>query len=85
MNKFKVLCISLVSVVLLQACNDDDDNEVVIVDEPVASMTIVDTAVSAGNFTTLVAALQATGLDATLSDTSQKFTVFAPRSLNFSS
>jgi uncharacterized surface protein with fasciclin (FAS1) repeats len=64
--------------VLLQACNDDDDNEVVIVDEPVASMTIVDTAVSAGNFTTLVAALQATGLDATLSDTSQKFTVFAP-------
>ncbi len=78
MNKFKVLCISLVSVVLLQACNDDDDNEVVIVDEPVASMTIVDTAVSAGNFTTLVAALQATGLDATLSDTSQKFTVFAP-------
>ena len=73
-----MLCISLVSVVLLQACNDDDDNEVVIVDEPVASMTIVDTAVSAGNFTTLVAALQATGLDATLSDTSQKFTVFAP-------
>lgn len=78
MNKFKVLCISLVSVVLLQACNDDDDNEVVIADEPVVSMTIVDTAVSAGNFTTLVAALQATGLDATLSDTSQKFTVFAP-------
>lgn len=78
MNKFKVLCISLVSVVLLQACNDDDDNEIVIADEPMASMTIVDTAVSAGNFTTLVAALQATGLDATLSDTSQKFTVFAP-------
>ena len=78
-----MLCISLVSVVLLQACNDDDDNEVVITDEPVASMTIVDTAVSAGNFTTLVAALQATGLDATLSDTSQKFTVFAPTDAAF--
>lgn len=38
---------------------------------------IVDTAVSAG-FTTLVAALQATGLDATLSDESSTFTVFAP-------
>lgn len=76
MNKFKLLCMSLVSVVLLQACNDDD--KVIIADESVTSMTIVDTAVSAGNFTTLVAALQATGLDATLSNTSQKFTVFAP-------
>lgn len=78
MNKFKLLCITLASVVLLQACNDDDDNTVLVADEPMASKTIVDTAVTAGNFTTLVAALEATGLDATLSDTSQKFTVFAP-------
>ncbi len=48
------------------------------IDDPVASMTIVDTAVSAGNFTSLVVARQATGLDATLSDTSQKLTVLAP-------
>ena len=40
--------------------------------------TIVDVAVDAGNFTTLVAALQATGLDATLADESAQFTVFAP-------
>ncbi len=78
MNKFKLLCITLASVVLLQACNDDDDKTVEVADEPMSTMTIVDTAVSAGNFTTLVAALQATGLDVTLGDTSQKFTVFAP-------
>jgi len=39
---------------------------------------IVDTAVAAGTFTTLVAALQATGLDATLGDDDETFTVFAP-------
>ncbi len=48
------------------------------IDDPVASMTIVDTAVSAGNFTTLVNALQATNLDAVLTDESTDFTVFAP-------
>nr|MDJ0878169.1 fasciclin domain-containing protein [Halieaceae bacterium] len=40
--------------------------------------TIPEVAVAAGNFTTLVAALQATGLDATLADESATFTVFAP-------
>ncbi len=42
------------------------------------TMNIVDTAVSAGNFTTLVATLQATGLDSTLADETSTFTVFAP-------
>ena len=41
-------------------------------------MTIVDAAISNGNFTTLVSALQATGLDSTLADTNSKYTVFAP-------
>ncbi len=40
--------------------------------------TIIDTAVANGSFTTLVAALQATGLDATLADDTREFTVFAP-------
>jgi uncharacterized surface protein with fasciclin (FAS1) repeats len=44
----------------------------------VAEGTIVDVAVADGNFTTLVAALQATGLDAALADDSQTYTVFAP-------
>ena len=45
--------------------------------------TIVETAVAAGNFTTLVAALQATGLDEALSGEGP-FTVFAPTDQAFS-
>ena len=44
----------------------------------VPTMNIVDTAVAAGNFTTLVATLQATGLDSSLADETSTFTVFAP-------
>ena len=46
-------------------------------------MNIVDTAVSAGDFGTLVTALQAAGLDATLADETQSFTVFAPTDAAF--
>jgi uncharacterized surface protein with fasciclin (FAS1) repeats len=42
------------------------------------TMNIVETALDAGSFTTLVAALQATGLDAALADEASTFTVFAP-------
>ncbi len=44
---------------------------------------IVETAISAGNFTTLVTALQVTGLDATLADDTAEFTVFAPTDAAF--
>jgi uncharacterized surface protein with fasciclin (FAS1) repeats len=69
----------ITSLFLLQACNDSDNDkkETVTLPEPVVT-TIVDAAVANGSFTTLVAALQATGLDATLSDPDAKFTVFAP-------
>ena len=69
------------SMVFLQACNDDDDNSKIEILEP--KITIVDVAVSNGNFTTLVAALQATGLDATLSDSTASYTVFAPTDAAF--
>jgi uncharacterized surface protein with fasciclin (FAS1) repeats len=60
----------------LQSCSSDNNAEVPApIIEPT---TIVDVAVADGRFTTLVAALQATGLDATLDDASQTFTVFAP-------
>ncbi len=66
----------------LQACDDDDDKKAEVVEAAVAPAqtptTIVDTAIANGSFTTLVAALQATGLDATLADTASDFTVFAP-------
>lgn len=73
---------------LLQACGSNDDiHQRITPSEPPAPApqvtTIVDAAVSNGSFTTLVAALQATGLDATLSDTSQEFTVFAPTDAAF--
>lgn len=42
------------------------------------AMNIVDTAIAAKTFFTLVSALEATGLDAVLADDSKTFTVFAP-------
>ncbi len=71
---YKILSVTILSVFFLQACNDDSDKN----DEVVIKTTIVDAAVSNGDFTTLVAALQATGLDTTLADTDSTFTVFAP-------
>ena len=80
MKYFKILGITIFSVLFLQACSDDDNNsnDIEISTPAPVTTTIVDAAVSNGSFTTLVAALQATGLDATLADTSSSFTVFAP-------
>jgi uncharacterized surface protein with fasciclin (FAS1) repeats len=76
---FKILSVTVLSVFLLQGCNDNDNDVIEQVSQDVvAPTTIVDAAVNDGNFTTLVAALQATGLDTTLADTDAKFTVFAP-------
>jgi uncharacterized surface protein with fasciclin (FAS1) repeats len=47
-------------------------------DAPAPTNNIVETAIAAGNFTTLVTALQTAGLDTTLSDANSQFTVFAP-------
>ncbi|WP_310740641.1 fasciclin domain-containing protein [Colwellia sp. BRX10-4] len=73
MKYLKLLTVTIISVFFLQACNDDKATE-----PEKEKITIVDAAISNGSFTTLVAALQATGLDATLSDTNSSFTVFAP-------
>ena len=81
-----------VAVLTLAACSDEG---VVILDETAQAVgtevtendspasNIVDTAVAADDFTTLVAALQATGLDATLADDSKTYTVFAPTDAAF--
>jgi uncharacterized surface protein with fasciclin (FAS1) repeats len=81
MKLLKIISVTLISALFLQACNNDDsdDNNTTIV----APTTIVDAAVSDGNFTMLDSALQATGLDTTLADTSSKFTVFAPTDAAF--
>ena len=78
MKYFKVLSLTLFTMLFLQACDDDDDKKTEVVEIVVAPTTIVDAAIANGSFTTLVAALQATGLDATLADTASDFTVFAP-------
>jgi hypothetical protein len=54
------------------------------VELPSPPMSIVDTARAAGNFTTLIAALEATGLDTVLADLNGSFTVFAPTDAAFS-
>ena len=83
MKTLKLFSITVVSLLFLQACGSSNtsihetDTPIDTTPEPTAT-TIVDVAVADGNFTTLVAALQATGLDATLSDTSESYTVFAP-------
>jgi uncharacterized surface protein with fasciclin (FAS1) repeats len=61
---------------LLQGC--DDDNDLVVLEPIIPSNTIVDVAVANGNFTTLVTALQATGLDEALANPDINYTVFAP-------
>lgn len=64
-------------VLFLSACGGDDN------DAPAEVNTVVDVAVANGNFTTLVAALEATGLDTVLDDEDGSFTVFAPTDAAF--
>lgn len=69
MSRFKSLMLAVVAVLVLgsvQAMSDNHDKK-----------DIVDTAVGAGSFTTLVAAVQAAGLEETLRGDGP-FTVFAP-------
>ena len=75
----KLLILMLSSLLILQGCGSGTKHEVT--PTPVAPadpQSIVDVATANGSFTTLIAALEATGLDATLSDMDSKFTVFAP-------
>lgn len=71
MNVLKSLLV-ISSLLFLSACLDDDD------DNPKQPDTVVDAAIQAGNFTTLVTLLQNAELVTTLQDTDKKFTVFAP-------
>lgn len=90
MAKLAKLGIAIGLVSLLSGCDlfDDDNDAVEVVIPPVVEpapepVTVVDAAISNGGFTTLVAALQATGLDATLDDANANFTVFAPTDAAF--
>ena len=80
----KLLILLFSSLLVLQGCGSGTKHEVT--PTPVAPadpQSIVDVATANGSFTTLVAALEATGLDVTLSDMDSKFTVFAPTDAAF--
>ena len=68
----------------LVACDSDNNNSSPAPEAPVAEPpppelgSIVDVARDAGSFSTLLTALEAAGLDATLADEDADFTVFAP-------
>ncbi len=68
----KILFVPLL-VAVLSACSDDDHK----------LENIVDSARADASFSTLITALEATGLDAVLSDESRDFTVFAPTNAAF--
>lgn len=79
-----MIAVAILAAFTLSACNDDDP--VVVTQDPIVEeqgQTIVDVAVANGSFNTLVAALQATGLDTVLANSDATFTVFAPTDAAF--
>lgn len=88
-NKKSIILAGMMSLGLV-AC-DDTSTQISALDSADAARqsaalgpnNIVDTAVAAGSFNTLAAALQLTGLDAVLTDGSRNFTVFAPTDAAF--
>jgi len=76
---YKTFSVALLATTLI-ACSDDDTVSG-LADAPVGN--IVEVAEDNGSFTTLVAALQASGLDAVLADETRDFTVFAPTDAAF--
>ena len=84
MKYSKIISATALSVFLLQGCNDDNDPVIIEPINPVEpSNTIVDVAIANGNFTTLVAALEAADLVGALSDPDVSYTVFAPTDAAF--
>ena len=75
----RVIGVALVALTL-SACDDDDDGNS---SRQEGQLSIVEVATDDGSFTTLLSALEATGLDMVLSDEEQTFTVFAPTDAAF--
>ena len=79
-NYLVLLFVSLLSVSLLTACSDDDDNDTPVTPDPEPT-TLVDVAAGDDRFTTLVGIIQDLGLEETLAST--ELTVFAPTNAAF--
>jgi uncharacterized surface protein with fasciclin (FAS1) repeats len=74
---YKTLSVALLATTLIACSNDDENNT------SGTPGNIIEVAEANGSFTTLVAALQASGLDAVLADETRDFTVFAPTDAAF--
>jgi uncharacterized surface protein with fasciclin (FAS1) repeats len=72
---FKTLTITLLATTLIACGSSDDDDDDISMTDP---GNIVEVAEANGSFTTLIAALQTSGLDTVLADETRDFTVFAP-------
>ncbi|WP_082897120.1 fasciclin domain-containing protein [Thalassotalea crassostreae] len=85
MKGINKIILPLMMASVITACGSDSDNDISddVVQGAAMDTTIVDAAVDNGNFTTLVAALEATGLDAVLDDPDSTYTVFAPTDAAF--
>lgn len=79
-NYVALLLVSLLSLSLLSACSDDDDNTPVTPD-PEPETTLVDVAAGDDRFSTLVGIVQDLGLDEALAN--DELTVFAPTNAAF--
>jgi len=82
LHKHNGIAVALVATLGIAACgptasDDSSSDKDIVINDPVETNTVVDVAVANGSFTTLVGALQATGLDQALSGPGP-FTVFAP-------
>lgn len=77
LRRSALVAAALAALLTLSACSSNSDTASETMTEEAAVGTIVDVAVGAGNFTTLVAAVTAADLVETLSGTGP-FTVFAP-------
>lgn len=79
------LLFALPAILLLGACLGDDDynDNSDLLTPPEQAVTVADVALTNENFTTLAAALNATGLDVALDDEDATLTVFAPTDAAF--
>ena len=75
---FKLMAILLLGVFVMASCSEDDDDDEDPIENPVVSTTIVDIAAGNDDFSILVDALEAAGLDDALANESATYTVFAP-------
>ena len=82
LRKSALVAAALAAALTLSACSNDSDTASETMPEETTVGTIVDVAIGAGNFTTLVAAVTAADLVETLSGTGP-FTVFAPTDAAF--